>query len=98
MKSNKKILICIISGIILICLVVFIVLKNNTSNYKYEWIDVPESMIGQSRLYIVDKSGNHIDGKITITYLNGKSETVKISKDGTLYVKSIINKVENPRR
>lgn len=98
MKSNKKILIFIISGIILICLVVFIVLKNNNSNYKYEWIDVPESMIGQSRLYIVDKSGNHIDGKITITYLNGKSETVKISKDGTLYVKSIINKVENPRR
>lgn len=72
------------------------ILKSN--EYTYEWIDEPESVIGQSRLYVNNKLGKHVEGKVTITYLNGNSEEISVSKDGILYVKSIIKEVRNPRR
>lgn len=94
MKKNKLI---IIVGIVLVIIIsLFVLFKNN--KYSYKWVDEKESTINQSRLYVVDKFGRHIDGKVTITYLNGKSEEVEISKNGELYVKDIIIEVKNPRR
>ena len=90
--------IIIISLIIVIVLSTTILLLNNSSEYNYEWVDERNSIINQSRLFVNDSSGKHIDGKVTITYLNGKSEEVSISKDGVLYVRSIIKNVKNPKK
>lgn len=97
MKKNKKvkyIIIAIFSSLLLIGLIILYIFNQ----YSYEWKEESGSVIGQYRLLIKDGFGNYTDGYIDITYLNGKKETVKISSDGTIYVKSIISKVENPRR
>ena len=92
---KKKLILIICLSIIIIFLLIYFTRPNN---YKYEWVDEPESIIGQSRLYVNNEYGKHVNGKVTITYLNGKSEEIEISKDGVLYVKSIIKEVKNPRR
>lgn len=94
----KKKYLIIFSVLIIIVVVLVITLSNNKSGYSYEWVNEKESIIKQARLYVNDSSGNHIDGIVTITYLNGKSEDVEISKNGTLYVKTIIKEVKNPRK
>lgn len=93
---KKKNLIIIVAVVMLI--IGGVLFSSKSNNYSYEWVEVKDSMIGQYRLYVNNGLGKHIDGKVTITYLNGKSEEVKISKDGELYVKSIITKVEKPRK
>lgn len=94
----KKKYLILFSVLIIIVVVLVITLSNNKSGYSYEWVNEKESIIKQARLYVNDSSGNHIDGIVTITYLNGKSEDVEISKNGTLYVKTVIKEVKNPRK
>ena len=100
MKLKKK---NVAKLIIVIALTVSLVFgyKTYKKNYEicsYKWVKEEKSSIGQYRLYINDKKGKHVDGKIMITYLNGKSKYEEISKDGKLYVKSVIKKVSNPKR
>ena len=94
----KKKYLIVIAILVIVALIVVIALSSNKSGYSYEWIDEKESIIKQAKLYVKDSSGNHVDGIVTITYLNGKSEDVEISKDGTLYVKTVIKEVKNPRK
>ena len=98
---KKKLLMIIAIVVIISIIIVFVIIGNNNKNkskYEYEWEEVQDSTIGQYRLYVNDKNGNHIDGHVDITYLNGKKETVEISKEGTLYVKSIIKDVSNVKK
>lgn len=89
----------IISLVVIIIIVISsIILINKYNQVSYEWVLEKESTIGQYRLYINDLNGKHIDGKIKITYINGKSEVVEVSKDGVLYVKNVISSVSNPKR
>lgn len=97
--KRKKILIIVLSlFIIFLGFTGLIISKNYNEQITYEWVEEKQSSIGQYRLFINNSKGKHIDGKIRITYLNGKSEVVEISSDGELYVKNIIKKVENPRK
>lgn len=72
--------------------------KKNYEICSYKWHKVENSSIGQYKLYITNKSGKPIDGRVLITYLNGKSKYEDINKDGKMYVKSVIKKVSNPKR
>lgn len=96
MKNIKsKIILCIF--VILLLITFIIIVFANREKCSYKWVEVDDSMIGQYRLYVVDKEGNCIDGVVEITYLNGEKEKVDIPKDGVLYVKNIILEVSNPK-
>lgn len=94
MKIKKKslIILIIIITIIILCSCFFI---SNTNNkvYSYEWVKEQNSVINQQRLYVNNKRNKHVEGYVRITYLNGKSNKVKISKNGKLFVKSVVKKV-----
>ena len=64
----------------------------------YEWEQIDESLVGQYKLYVNDYFGNHVNGSVYITYINGKSEKVLVNKEGNIYIKKIIKDVNNPRR
>ena len=68
--------------------------KKNYEICSYKWHKVENSSIGQYKLYITNKNGKPVDGRVLITYLNGKSKYEDINKD----VKSVIKKVSNPKR
>lgn len=100
MKLKKKNLLVLILVLVAITGVIF-GYKTYKSNYEictYKWVKEEKSSIGQYRLYVNDKKGKHIKGRVMLTYLNGKSKYVDVSEKGNLYVKSVIKKVSNPRR
>lgn len=72
--------------------------KKNYEICSYKWHKVENSSIGQYKLYITNKGGKPVNGRVLITYLNGKSKYEDINKDGKMYVKSVIKKVSNPKR
>lgn len=100
MKLKKKNIAKIIIVIVLVIGLFFgyKIYKKNYEICSYKWVKEEKSSIGQYRLYVNDKNGKHVDGRVMITYLNGKSKYVEISSKGNLYVKSIIKKISNPRR
>ena len=88
-----------IIAISLVCLIIGYFVYNIIYNqYSYEWKEESTSVVGQYRLYIKNGFGKYVEGRVDITYLNDKKETVEITSDGVLYVKSIIKNVENPRK
>ena len=93
---KKKIL--IISLIIILISVISIYKINSKEIYTYEWIKEKDSAIGQYRLYINDKKGNHIDGTARLVYVNGKTKRIEIDKKGLLYVKAVVAEVRNPNK
>ena len=93
---KKKIL--IISIIIILVSVISIYKINSKEIYTYEWIKEKDSAIGQYRLYINDKKGNHIDGTARLVYVNGKTKRIEIDKKGLLYVKAVVAEVRNPNK
>ena len=93
---KKKIL--IISLIIILISVISIYKINSKETYTYEWIKEKDSAIGQYRLYINDKKGNHIDGTARLVYVNGKTKRIEIDKKGLLYVKAVVAEVRNPNK
>ena len=93
---KKKIL--IISIIIILVSVISIYKINSKETYTYEWIKEKDSAIGQYRLYINDKKGNHIDGTARLVYVNGKTKRIEIDKKGLLYVKAVVAEVRNPNK
>ena len=95
--KNKKKLILIISIIIIITTTIIINL-NKKETYTYEWKKEKDSAVGQYRLYINDKKGNHINGTARLVYVNGKTKRVNIDKEGLLYVKSVVSEVRNPNK
>lgn len=90
---NKKRLLIIFSCVSL-CFLTYTVMSKCT----YEWEKIDESLIGQYKLYVKDCFGNHVNGTVHITYINGKSEKVSVDKSGNIYVKKVIKDVKNPRR
>ena len=90
---KKRIIFLII--IFIVIFITIILLSNKNENCECVWIDENESLIGQSRLFVKDKNGNYVDGKATITYLNGNSEEIKVSKNGELFVRKIIIDVKS---
>ncbi len=94
MKKNKKILI----PLILIAFVIGFICLFRTNTYSYSLEKEEKSVVNQYRLYVNNKNGKHIDGKVDVTYLNGKKQTIKVKKDGTLIIKSVIKKIDNPKR
>ena len=101
MRDKKKMLIimgCVSIVTIIITVIGLNVINPKNETYTYEWVEEVDSSIGQYILYVNDSKGNHIDGTVRITYLNGKSEKVEIDKDGVLYVKSAIKSVSNPNK
>ncbi|MBR1385909.1 MAG: hypothetical protein IJ568_03655 [Bacilli bacterium] len=96
MKKNKKKYIIVILFLFLLCgIIAYTIIYNH---YSYEWVEEKNSIVGQYRLHLKNGFGKYVDGHIDITYLNDKTETVEITRDGIIYVKNIIKKVENPRR
>ena len=93
---KKKVL--IISLIIILISVISIYKMNSKETYTYEWIKEKDSAIGQYRLYINDKKGNHIDGTARLVYVNGKTKRIEIDKKGLLYVKAVVAEVRNPNK
>ena len=91
MKNKKIIIITIV--IVLLCIIG--ISLNKKEKYTYQWIEEKDSAIGQYRLYINDKKGNHIDGTARLVYVNGKTKRVNVDKEGLLYVKSVIAEVRN---
>ncbi len=67
------------------------------TDYSYSLEKEEESVVNQYKLY-VNKNGKHVDGKIDITYLNDEKQTINVDKNGKLIIKSVIKKIENPRR
>ncbi len=94
MKKNKKLLI----PLILIVFVIVFICIFKTYTYSYSLEKEEKSVVNQYRLYVNNKNGKHIDGKVDITYLNGKKQTIKVNKDGKLIIKSVIKKIDNPKR
>ena len=97
MKNKKVIIVAIIISVIILTFICYKVYKGK-DNYSYEWVEVKDSSIGQYMLYVNNSIGNHIDGTIKITYLNGASETIDVPKEGILYVKDTIVNVSNPKK
>ena len=94
MKMKKWYLIPLLILIVLIICFVFF----KSESYSYSLEKEEESVVNQYRLYVNDENGNHIDGKVDITYLNGKKQTIEVSKNGKLIIKSVIKKIDNPKR
>lgn len=95
-RKNKKCMLYLIA--ILIIIFMFVIFRFYYLKCDYEWEKIQDSSVEQYKLYVNDYFGNHINGIVTITYINGKSENVKISKNGIIYIKSIIKSVDNPKR
>ena len=55
------------------------------SDNTYEIIDVPGSTLGQCYIYVKNSDGNYVNGKVKITYSNGKSEVVDIPSSGLMF-------------
>lgn len=53
--------------------------------YTYEIVDVPGSTLGQCYIYVKNSDGNYVNGKVKITYSNGKSEVVDIPSSGLMF-------------
>lgn len=93
---KKKVV--IVSIIIILISLIGIYKINSKETYTYEWIKEKDSAIGQYRLYINDKKGNHIDGIARLVYVNGKTKRIEIDKTGLLYVKAVVAEVRNPNK
>ena len=68
--------------------------------YTHEIKDIPESTTGQCYIYVKSSEGKYVDGKVTITYINGNSETVDIPASGYMFpnratISSITNATAN---
>ena len=68
--------------------------------YTHEIKDVPESTTGQCYIYVKSSEGKYVDGKVTITYINGNSETLNIPASGYMFpnratISSITNATAN---
>ena len=68
--------------------------------YTHEIKDIPESTTGQCYIYVKSSEGKYVDGKVTITYINGNSETVNIPASGYMFpnratISSITNATAN---
>lgn len=92
MKLKKKNLTIVIIFLLVIVIFIFTI-KSISKPSSYIWVKDNNSVINQQRLYVVNKFKKHIKGYVRITYKNGKSEKVLIDKNGKLYVKSVVKKV-----
>lgn len=68
--------------------------------YSYEIKDVEGSTTGQCYIYIKSSEGNYVNGKLTITYTTGGSETISIPSSGYMFpnrtsISSITNVTAN---
>lgn len=100
MKLKKKNVVKIVIFVVVV-IGLFFGYKVYQKNYEicsYKWVKEEKSSIGQYRLYVNDKHGKHIEGRVMLTYLNNKIEYVNVSSKGNLYIKKTIKKVSNPRR
>lgn len=94
MKFKKKLLISFLILIVFILSFLFI----RSKSYSYSLVKEEKSVVNQYRLYVTNKNGKHIDGTVDVTYLNGKKQTIEVTKDGKLIIKSVIKKIDNPKR
>lgn len=94
MKKKIIILCSLLVLIAVLAIGVTFVIKENNNLYSYEWVKENNSVINQQRLYVNNKNNKHIEGYVRITYINDRSEKIKISKEGKLFVKSIVKKVK----
>ena len=53
--------------------------------YNYEIKDVPGSTTGQCYIYVKSSEGKYVNGKVTITYTTGGSETIDIPSSGYMF-------------
>ena len=71
-------------------------IKKKEITYDYELVDVPGSTIGQVYIYVKSSENKYVNGKVTITYQSGASETIDVPSAGYLWpsrntIKSITN-------
>lgn len=90
----KKIMLFILLALFILLVLSTFVIKQNNNAYSYEWVKEKNSVINQQRLYVNNKNNKHIEGYVRITYINNNSEKIMISKEGKLFVKSIVKKVK----
>lgn len=62
----------------------------NNITYSIEWVKVPESSIGQYKMYIKSSEGKYVAGKAEITTAAGKVTTVDVDASGVMYIKSAV--------
>ena len=94
LKDKKKLFSLIAILLVIIIVGAVAIFKYNNDPYSYKWVKIDNSVINQQRLYVVSRTGKHVGGNVEITYLNNKSEKITITKNGKLYVSSIIKKVK----
>lgn len=94
MKINKKVLI----PLILIVFIIGFICIFRTNTYSYSLEKEEKSVVNQYRLYVNNKNGKHVNGKVDVTYLNGKKQTITVDKEGKLIIKSVIKKIDNSKR
>lgn len=67
--------------------------KKNVT-YSLEWQAIPSSSVGQYYLYIKSSEGNYVSGKVKITSISGKSETMSVPSTGLMLVKNAVSSAE----
>lgn len=62
--------------------------------YSVVMVDVVESAIGQTTVYIRSSKGQNVSGFVRLTLVGGGVEEVEIPATGKMYIKSVIQKAE----
>ena len=67
--------------------------------YSYKIVDVPGSVSGQAKLYVVNNdTGAYVDGYVSVTYENGNTNNeLHVPVSGFQYIKTTIISISNPR-
>lgn len=69
-----------------------------TVTYSVVRVNAEGSVIAQEVIYVKNNStGKYVSGTVTITFIDGKTETVNIPASGVVYPKSAIVSITNPK-
>lgn len=94
-KIKKKQCLLLVPIILILFFTALFINSSQGEDLSIEWVKIEETSVEQYKIYLKNKNGKYVDGKVEITTIAGDTFDEEITEKGSknIYIKTVIKDV-----